>query len=42
MRFLIDADLPRRTAGLLKTYGHEAVDVRDVGQGAVTQLRQWA
>jgi predicted nuclease of predicted toxin-antitoxin system len=33
MRFLIDADLPRRTAGLLKTYGHVAVDVRDVGLG---------
>jgi predicted nuclease of predicted toxin-antitoxin system len=33
MRFLIDVDLPRRTAGLLKTYGHEAADVRDVGLG---------
>ena len=27
MRFLIDADLPRRAAGLLKTYGHESADV---------------
>jgi predicted nuclease of predicted toxin-antitoxin system len=36
MRFLIDADMPRRTAGLLKTYGHEAVDVRDVGLGGTS------
>lgn len=36
MRFLIDADMPRRTAGLLKTYGHEAVDVRDVGLGGAS------
>jgi predicted nuclease of predicted toxin-antitoxin system len=36
MRFLIDADLPRRTAGLLKTYGHESVDVRDVGLGGAS------
>ena len=36
MRFLIDADLPRRTAGLLKTYGHEPVDVRDVGLGGAS------
>jgi len=33
MRFLIDADLPRRTSELLKAYGHEALDVRDVGLG---------
>lgn len=31
MRFLIDADLPRSTKELLQRYGHEAVDVRDVG-----------
>ncbi len=31
MRFLIDADLPRETAALLASYGHVAVDVRDIG-----------
>lgn len=31
MRFLVDADLPRATAALLDSYGHEAVDVRDIG-----------
>src|SRR5262249_14305712 len=31
MRFLIDADLPRDTSTLLTSYGHVAVDVRDVG-----------
>jgi predicted nuclease of predicted toxin-antitoxin system len=36
MRFLVDADLPRRTAGLLKTYGYEVVDVRDVGLGGAS------
>jgi predicted nuclease of predicted toxin-antitoxin system len=36
MRFLIDADLPRRTAGLLKSYGHKPVDVRDVGLGGAS------
>jgi len=33
MRFLIDADLPRSTAALLKRYNHEATDVRDIGLG---------
>ena len=33
MRFLIDADLPRRIAGILRDQGHEAIDVRDVGLG---------
>jgi predicted nuclease of predicted toxin-antitoxin system len=36
MRFLIDADLPCRTAGLLNGYGHEPVDVRDVGLGGAS------
>ena len=36
MRFLIDADLPRRTAGLIKSYGHESVDVRDMGLGGAS------
>jgi predicted nuclease of predicted toxin-antitoxin system len=31
MRFLVDEDLPRSTGGLLRRYGHEAVDVRDIG-----------
>lgn len=33
MRFLIDADLPRSLGSLIRSYGHEAVDVRDVGLG---------
>ena len=35
MKFLVDADLPRSTAELLRQHGHEAVDVRDAGLGAV-------
>ena len=31
MRFLIDEDLPRSTDSLFRRYGHDAVDVRDVG-----------
>lgn len=31
MRFLIDADLPRSSKPLLEKYGHEAIDVRDIG-----------
>jgi len=31
MRFLIDEDLPRSTDDLLRRYGHEAIDVRDIG-----------
>jgi len=34
MRFLIDANMPRSAAKLLKRYNHEAVDVRDIGMGA--------
>ena len=33
MRFLIDADLPRKVAELLRHHGHEAIDVREVGLG---------
>lgn len=33
MRFLVDADLPRRTVRLLRDHGHEAEDVRDAGLG---------
>jgi hypothetical protein len=35
MRFLIDADLPRPTADLVRRFGHEATDVRDIGLGAL-------
>ena len=36
MRFLIDEDLPRSTGKLLRVYGHEATDVRDIGlRGAI-------
>lgn len=31
MRFLIDADLPRSTKSLVERFGHEAIDVRDIG-----------
>lgn len=31
MRFLIDANLPRSLAGVLREAGHESVDVRDIG-----------
>lgn len=34
MRFLIDADLPRRTATLARSFGHDAEDVRDIGLGS--------
>ncbi len=31
MRFLIDEDLPRSTGDLLRQYGHDAIDIRDIG-----------
>jgi predicted nuclease of predicted toxin-antitoxin system len=31
MQFLIDADLPRSTKALLESYGHIAIDLRDIG-----------
>jgi predicted nuclease of predicted toxin-antitoxin system len=38
MRFLVDEDLPRSVAALIRSYGHEALDVRDVGlRGATDQ-----
>jgi len=36
MRFLIDEDLPRATHRLLREYGHEAIDVRDIGLRGAT------
>jgi predicted nuclease of predicted toxin-antitoxin system len=32
MRFLVDADLPRSAADVIRRAGHEATDVRDVGR----------
>jgi len=31
MRFLIDEDLPRSIKDLAQVYGHEAIDLRDIG-----------
>ena len=31
MQFLIDENLPRSTSDLLRCYGHETIDVRDIG-----------
>jgi predicted nuclease of predicted toxin-antitoxin system len=44
MRFLIDADLPRSTAGTIRRRGHEAVDARDIGLGAAKdpQIAEYA
>jgi predicted nuclease of predicted toxin-antitoxin system len=33
MEFLIDADLPRPTAEIIRLNGHQARDVRDIGLG---------
>jgi predicted nuclease of predicted toxin-antitoxin system len=38
VRFLIDADLPRSTKPLLERFGHEAIDVRDVGLRSAKDL----
>lgn len=34
MHFLIDASMPRGTAPLIRSCGHQATDVRDIGLGA--------
>jgi predicted nuclease of predicted toxin-antitoxin system len=39
MKFLVDADLPRRTADLFRQYGHEAEDVRSAGLGEADDQR---
>jgi predicted nuclease of predicted toxin-antitoxin system len=31
--FLVDASLPRATGDLIRAYGHQATDVRDIGLG---------
>ena len=33
-RFLVDADMPARTAEALRAKGYDAVDVRDLGMGS--------
>jgi len=44
MKFLIDEDLPRSTGALLQRYGHEYVDVRDIGLSGFkdSQIAQYA
>lgn len=50
MHFLIDASMPRSTAPLVQSRGHQATDVRDIGLGcapdqdiaAHAQARQFA
>ena len=34
MHFLVDASMPRGTAPLLRSRGHQATDVRDIGLGS--------
>src|SRR6516165_9126750 len=36
--FLIDASLPRATAGVIRANGHQATDVRDIGLGAAADI----
>jgi Domain of unknown function (DUF5615) len=44
MRFLIDADLPRRLAQVIARFGHHSSDVRDIGLGHAPddQIAQYA
>lgn len=37
--FLIDASLPRPTGALVASYGHTAVDVRDIGMGGASDRK---
>ena len=34
MQFLVDASMPRGTAPLIQSRGHQATDVRDIGLGS--------
>ena len=36
MHFLVDANMPRSAAPLLRQLGHDAVDVRDIGMRSAT------
>src|SRR5437870_2814909 len=44
MRFLIDADLPRSSNDIVRSYGHQVVDVRDIGLRSAKdpQIAQYA
>ncbi|MBO0699949.1 MAG: DUF5615 family PIN-like protein, partial [Zavarzinella sp.] len=33
MHFLVDASMPRGTAPLIRSHGHDGTDVRDIGLG---------
>lgn len=33
IHFLVDASLPRATGDLIRSFGHEATDIRDIGLG---------
>lgn len=37
MKFLIDADCPRRIGTRLKQFGHEVIDIRDIKPSAADQ-----
>jgi predicted nuclease of predicted toxin-antitoxin system len=39
MRFLLDANMPRSAAGVVRRLGHHAVDVRDIGLGDAADSR---
>ena len=34
IKFLLDADMPRSSAGVIKSCGYEVEDVRDIGMGS--------
>lgn len=34
MKFLLDADMPKSTANVIRSFGHDVEDVRDIGLGA--------
>jgi predicted nuclease of predicted toxin-antitoxin system len=42
MRFLVDADLPRRTAAVVAGHSHEAIDVRDIGVYEDSDIAEYA
>lgn len=39
VHFLVDASLPRCVAGLIRSHGHSATDVRDIGLGTASDSR---
>ena len=34
MKFLLDADMPKSTADIIRSFGYDVEDVRDIGLGA--------